>query len=104
MPKKALESLTEAMFYILMSFLKQEMCGIEIAEFVEKRTNGRVSIGPGTLYTILAKFEEEQLITQTKVEGRKRTYRITEKGIELYKEEIQRLKSCIADGESEGVL
>lgn len=104
MPKKALESLTEAMFYILMSFLKQEMCGIEIADFVEKRTNGRVSIGPGTLYTILAKFEEEQLITQTKVEGRKRTYRITEKGIELYKEEIQRLKSCIADGEREGVL
>ena len=60
MAKKALESLTDTMFYVLMSFLKQEMCGIEIAEFIEKKTNGRVSIGPGTLYTILGKFEEEQ--------------------------------------------
>ncbi|MDF2675439.1 MAG: PadR family transcriptional regulator [Clostridiales bacterium] len=103
MAKKALESLTETMFYVLMSFLKQEMCGIEIAEFIEKKTNGRVNIGPGTLYTILGKFEEEQLITETRVEGRKRTYCITEKGIDLYKEEIQRLKACIADGESEGM-
>lgn len=103
MPKKALEYLTEAMFYILMSFLKREMCGIEIAEFVEKRTKGRVSIGPGTLYTILAKFEEEELIKETRVEGRKRTYCITEKGIELYKEEIQRLKSCLVDAEREGM-
>lgn len=103
MAKKSLEYLTETMFYVLMSFLKQEMCGIEIAEFIENKTNGRVIIGPGTLYTILAKFEEEGLIILTRVEGRKRTYYITNKGIELYKVEIQRLKSCLTDAEREGV-
>lgn len=54
MAKKVLEILTETMFYVLMSFLRQERCGIEIAEFVEQKTAGRVRMGPGTLYTILA--------------------------------------------------
>ena len=47
--------LTESMFYVLMSFLHREMCGIEITEFVEQKTNGRVRLGPGTLYTLLGK-------------------------------------------------
>lgn len=104
MAKKTLEVLTETMFYVLMSFLRQERCGIEIAEFIEQKTSGRVRIGPGTLYTILAKFEEERLISETRVEGRKRTYRITERGIEAYWEELSRLRACIADAESEGSI
>ena len=72
--------LTEPMFYVLMSFLQQEMCGIEITEFVSQKTGGRVVLGPGTLYTLLGKFQEEHLIEETQVEGRKRTYRLTEKG------------------------
>ena len=50
--------LTESMFYVLMSFLHREMCGIEITEFVEQKTNGRVRLGPGTLYTLLGKFQD----------------------------------------------
>ena len=96
--------LTEPMFYVLMSFLKRDMCGTEITEFVERRTGGRVRLGPGTLYTILAKFQEEQLIEETAVEGRKRTYRITEKGRTLYHEELERLRSCVIDGESEEAM
>ncbi|WP_125140669.1 PadR family transcriptional regulator [Clostridium transplantifaecale] len=104
MAKKTLEILTESMFYVLMSFIGKEMCGIEIAEFVEKKTGGRLKIGPGTLYTILGKFEEEKFIEEIQVEGRKRTYRITEKGLQAYREEALRLRQCIADAESEGYL
>ena len=93
--------LTEPMFYILMSFLKREMCGIEITAFVEQKTRGRVRLGPGTLYTILGKFLEEKYIVETQVEGRKRTYRLTEKGRTAYAEELQRLRECIADAEEE---
>lgn len=102
MARKTLEILTESMFYILMSMLRQEMCGTEMAEFVENKTKGRLKVGPGTLYTILGKFEEEGLISETRVEGRKRTYRITAKGIEAYEEELKRLRICLADAESEG--
>lgn len=91
--------LTEPMFYVLMSFLRQEMCGIEITEFVSQKTGGRVVLGPGTLYTLLGKFQEEHLIKETQVEGRKRTYRLTEKGREVYLAELERLKTCVRDGE-----
>lgn len=91
--------LTEPMFYVLMSFLRQEMCGIEITEFVSQKTGGRVVLGPGTLYTLLGKFQEENLIEETQVEGRKRTYRLTEKGREVYLAELERLKTCVRDGE-----
>lgn len=101
MAKKTLEILTESMLYVLMSFIEKERCGIEIAEFAERKTNGRVRIGPGTLYTILGKFEDEHFITEIQVEGRKRTYRLTEKGRAAYREEISRLRQCIADAESE---
>ncbi len=101
MPKKAMVVLTETMFYVLMAFRDSEMCGIDIAEFIESRTNGRVKIGPATLYTILGKFEKEKLITEINVEGRKRTYRITARGTDVYETELTRLKACISDAEEE---
>lgn len=93
--------LTEPMFYVLMSFLKRDMCGIDVTEFVDRRTRGRVRPGPGTLYTLLAKFQDEGFLVETEVEGRKRTYRITEKGRSAFYEELQRLRVCVADGEEE---
>ena len=94
-------ALTEPMFYVLMSFLHQEVCGIEITEFVERKTGGRLRLGPGTLYTLLGKFQEERLIEETRTEGRKRTYRLTAKGREVYLEELERLRTCVRDGEEE---
>ena len=102
MAREPLKVLTESMFYVLLSLLRQERCGTEIVQFVDDTTAGRVLLGPGTLYTILAKFQEEGLIRETAVEGRKRTYRITERGRALYREELGRLRLCVADGEREG--
>ena len=93
--------LTEPMFYVLMSFLRQDMCGTEITEFVERRTRGRVKLGPGTRYTLLAKFQDEGFIQETEVDGRKRTYRLTDKGRQAYREELDRLRACVLDGEEE---
>ena len=102
MAREPLRVLTESMFYDLLSLLRQERCGTEIVEFVDNTTAGRVPLGPGTLYTILGKFVEERLIEETAVEGRKRTYRITERGRALYRQELSRLKLCVEDGEREG--
>lgn len=99
MPKRAMELLTESMFYVLMSLTDEPRCGISIAEFIEKRTVGRVRLGPATLYTVLAKFEKEKYIKEVKVEGRRRTYAITERGLEAYYEEVTRLRACLRDAE-----
>lgn len=80
MPKKSLDGLTESMFYVLMAFCRGPMCGIGVAEFIDAKTRGRLQIGPATLYTILGKFEREKYIKEIEVSGRKRTYRLTERG------------------------
>lgn len=99
MPKKPMEILTESMFYCLMALCREPMCGTQIAEFIDHRTHSRLQMGPATLYTILGKFEKEDLIREIAVSGRKRTYRITEKGAQAYQEELNRLKQCVADAE-----
>lgn len=101
MSKEPLKVLTESMFYVLIALLRQERCGTEIVQYVDDTTAGRVALGPGTLYTILAKFEEEGLIRETAVEGRKRTYAITDRGRSLFRQELYRLKLCVADGDRE---
>ncbi len=99
MPKKTMVNLTETMFYVLMAFSRGEMCGTDIADYIEKITNGRVKLGPATLYTILGKFESEKYIKEISVEGRKRTYILTDKGRNAYETEYRRLVQCVSDAE-----
>ncbi len=99
MPKKAMENLTESMFYVLMAFGVKPMCGIDVVEFIETWTQGRVQMGPATLYTILGKFEKEHYIQETAVEGRKRIYQITDKGRAAYAQELGRLRTCLDDAQ-----
>ena len=42
MAKKALETLTESMFYVLMAFSQGEKCGVEITDFIRELTKDRV--------------------------------------------------------------
>jgi len=100
LPRKAMEVLTESMFYVLLALKQGEMCGIEITDYIERHTKGRVQLGPATLYTILAKFEKEKYIRETAVDGRKRTYAITGKGLKAFDAELERLRQCICDAES----
>ena len=100
MPKKSLESLTESMIYVLMVFVSGSMCGTDAADFIKRRTCGRIRMGPATLYTILGKFEKEKLIEEIEVEGRRRTYRITARGVQAYEAELSRLRQCVADAEA----
>ena len=101
MSREPLKALTESMFYVLLSLLGQERCGAEIVAFVDGLTAGRVPLGPGTLYTLLAKFQEEGLIRETAVEGRRRTYQITDQGRALFQQELERLRRCVEDGEAQ---
>lgn len=97
MPKKQLETLTEPMYYTLIALLEPR-CGMEITEFVLTLTKGRVHLVPGTLYTMLSKFEQENLIREVAVNGRKRYYYITEKGREMLEEEYARIQLMLEEG------
>lgn len=97
MARKQFQTLSEPMYYILLS-LTSECCGVDIMKKVKKISRERISVGPGTLYTLLGKFESSGLIREIAVDGRKRSYIITEDGYEALKEEYIRLKSMVDEG------
>ena len=98
MAREKYQTLTEQMFYILLC-LTREQCGVDIMERVREMTEGRVVIGPGTLYSLLESFQQEGFIRETKVEGRKRSYVITPAGQDALEAEVRRLRTLAADYE-----
>lgn len=96
MAREKFQTLTEQMFYILLC-LRHECCGTDIMNEVQTLTAGRVTVGPGTLYNLLESFLSAGMIRETKVEGRKRSYLITESGERTLEDEYQRLRRLTAD-------
>jgi len=99
MAREQLKNLTEPMYYILLA-LQRENHGYGIMQEIEELTGGRVIVGAGTIYTLLGRFEKEEIIEQVAEEERRKTYIITEKGRQLLDEEIQRLRMLLADEET----
>ena len=98
MPREKFQALTEQMFYILLC-LKDECCGMDIMNRVEQLTYGRVRVGPGTLYNLVEQFNRAEFIRETKVEGRRRSYILTDRGRALLQEEYDRVRVLARDYE-----
>ena len=64
MAREKFSTLTEQMFYILLC-LRTECCGMDVMQQVTKLTDGRVRIGPGTLYNLLVQFADAGMIRET---------------------------------------
>lgn len=99
MPRIKFQTLTEQMFYTLLC-LKEDCYGMDILDRVPAMTEGRVRIGSGTLYTLLEQFLDAGMIRETKVEGRRRSYLITDMGKEMLHKECARLSAQLADYDS----
>ena len=96
MPRGKYDTLTEQMFYVLLC-LKIECYGMDIMERVRERTGGRVVIGPGTLYHLLDDFLAVGWIKETRTQGRRRCYRITDEGKSMLEREYRRLRQLTED-------
>lgn len=102
MGEKRIEIVTESMFYTLMAFLSGACSGVDAAAFTERITNGRVHLGPATIYTILGRFETEGVIEEVRREGRRRIYALTDKGRIMYENECIRMEACLNDAKNYG--
>jgi DNA-binding PadR family transcriptional regulator len=98
MSRKQLQNLTEPMYYVLLNLLSP-IHGYGIMKNIEKMTSGQVKVGPGTLYSLLSRFEKEEIVTKALAEEGKKIYIITYKGREILMREHTRLKRLIADGD-----
>ena len=98
MAREQFLTMTRAYVLILLA-LTEECCGVDIMERSEI-FRGRVTVGPGTLYAMLSKFEATGIIRRTAEEGRKKSYIITSHGKKMLSEEYDRLKRMIQDGDA----
>lgn len=99
MAREQLKTLTESMYYVLLT-LTSPQHGYGIMQEVDLLTKGRVKVGAGTLYNLLSRFEEEAIITQVVEENRKKVYLISEKGLAILKAEHMRLIQLVEDGKA----
>jgi len=95
-PRAKFQTLTEQMFYVLLC-LHEECYGLDILDKVPTMTEGRVSVGSGTLYNLLEQFLEEGMIRETKVEGRRRSYILTYRGKDMLEKEYRRIQAQAVD-------
>lgn len=97
MARKKLDTLTEQMYYLLLA-LHEPGHGYAIMERVREMTEGRLQIGPGTLYTLLGRFENERLIRLERMEENRKIYGLTDEGRQVLEQEYERLRRLVADG------
>lgn len=98
MSREQLQNLTEPMYYLLLAMLKPRH-GYDAMQFIQAATGGRVRIGAGTMYALLARFEKEKILTPAAEEGRRKIYQLTPRGKELLDGEVRRLRTLLADAE-----
>lgn len=91
--------LTEALFYILLA-TKKPNHGYGIIQDVSEMTDGRVALGPGTLYGAINSMLAKGWIRLYSVDQesrKKKEYLITDLGVEIFRAEVKRLKELISN-------
>ena len=89
--------LTEAVFYILLT-LRKPNHGYGIIQEVQELTNGRLTLGAGTLYGAIQTLQKKDWIQIYSVDTesrKKKEYLITDRGKEVFREEQRRLKELL---------
>jgi DNA-binding PadR family transcriptional regulator len=88
--------MTEAMYYVLLALMRPNH-GYQLMHAITEVSNGRVNMGPGTLYGVLSRMQKDGLIALAENDGRRKTYEITMEGKQALRIEYDRLKALIQD-------
>ncbi|WP_053362366.1 helix-turn-helix transcriptional regulator [Bacillus sp. FJAT-27251] len=97
---KQIEQLTDSVFYI-MAALTQPRHGYAVMTLIEETTNGTVKIGPASMYTIIKKLLNQDLIyLYDDGDSRRKVYLLTDKGREVLREDVHRKKVMIQMAEN----
>ena len=94
--------LTPAMFHILLALADRERHGYHIMQEVDERTEGKVRLGPGTLYGSIKRMLADGMIEETDErpdpdmdDERRRYYRLTNFGNRVARAEAERLAGLV---------
>ena len=99
--------LTPTVFHVLVALAEGPRHGYAVAREVEQLTEGRVVMGPGTLYGSLQRMQDSGLITEAENPGdggqhagRRRYYRMTAMGSAALRAESRRLSRAVTLAEA----
>jgi DNA-binding PadR family transcriptional regulator len=94
--------LTPAMFHILLALADEDRHGYEIMREVDERTEGKVRLGPGTLYGSIKRMLGDELIEELDErpdpemdDERRRYYRLSGFGRRVAVAEAERLAGLV---------
>lgn len=99
---EALLPLTPAVFHILLALADAERHGYGIMQEIALRTDGKMRMGPGTLYGSIKRMLADGLIEESGErpdpaldDERRRYYRLTEFGLRVAQAEARRLSDLV---------
>jgi len=103
--------LTPAMFHILLALADKERHGYEIMREVDERSEGKVRLGPGTLYGSIKRMLSDGLIEEMDErpdpeldDERRRYYRLTDLGHRVAVAEAERLERLVKNARAKKLL
>ncbi|ASV69753.1 PadR family transcriptional regulator [Cytobacillus sp. FSL W7-1323] len=87
--------LTETTYYILLSLIEPSH-GYVMMQKVEELSDNKVKIAAGTMYGAIENLVKQRLIQSVESDDKRRkTYVITEKGIEVLRQDYKRMSHMI---------
>ena len=99
--KNTTSALTEAIYYTLLA-LQEPLHGYGIMQKTSAMSKGRLVLSAGTLYGAISNLLEKGWISpcgeSPEADGRRKMYRITDKGQEALLTEYERLEELVANG------
>ena len=103
--------LTPLAFQVLLALADEERHGYGIIREVEARTDGLIRLRSGSLYTLLQRLLDEDLIVESderpapeKDDERRRYYKVTDLGRGVLAAEARRLESAVSEARRKHVL
>ena len=89
--------LTPAAFHVLVALADGPKHGYAILKDVEDRTAGDVRLSTGTLYGLIKRFLDDELIVETRPDDdRRRPYKLTAFGRDVAEAEAERLERMVS--------
>jgi DNA-binding PadR family transcriptional regulator len=93
--------LAPAFLHILLALAGEELHGYGIMQEINRQSEGRYKLGPGTLYDNLQRLVKQGLVEaadEAPHDSRRRYYRLTSLGRRVVSAEITRLEGVVREG------
>jgi len=108
---ESLLPLQPAVFHILVALADRDRHGYSIMQDVAARTDGKVQLSPGTLYSSIRRMLEQGMIQElatspdpSSTDERRRYYRLTKYGRRVAAAEVVRLNSLVSQARATGLV